>query len=259
MNLGISQNIFHGLDRVSASDLYKPDLLYILYLGLFKDMMNWIEAMLKKHGRLQAFDEVWKALPLYPGFLVPQKAYSEVTQWQGKQMRNLGCGILGVLAVALGQPGGAQAIHFKRALRCVSALVDFNMMAQYRSHTPDTIAYMEEYLDQFHRMKDIFLEFRVTKRTQAKVDKQRKEIRRQRALMRERMATSQRRRMRDDDRDEEDELRMDIIHGESHFNFIKIHLLSHFCDHIRQFGNIPMYSTEIGELAHKTQIKEGWR
>jgi len=118
---------------------------------------------------------------------------------------------------------------------------------------------MEEYLDQFHRMKDIFLEFRVTKCTQAKVYKQQKEIRRPRALMRERVATSQRRRMRDDDRDEEDELRIDMIHGESHFNFIKMHLLSHFCDHIRQFGNIPMYSTEIGELAHKTQIKEGWR
>jgi len=86
-------------------------------------------------------------------------------------MRNLGRCILGVLTVALRQPGGAQAIPFKRALRCVRVLVDFNMMAQYRSHTPDTIAYMEEYLDQFHRMKDIFFEFRVTKRTQAKVDK----------------------------------------------------------------------------------------
>jgi len=132
------------------------------------------------------------------------------------------------------------------------------MMAQYRSHTPDTIVYMEDYLDQFHRMKDIILEFRVTKRTQAKVDKQRKEIRGQRAVIRERVAQSQWRRMRDDDRDEEDELRMYMIHGESHFNFIKIHLLSHFCDQIRQFGNIPMYSTESGELAHKTQIKEGW-
>jgi len=78
--------------------------------------------------------------------------------------------------VALRQPGGAQAILFKRALGCVRALVDFNMMAQYRRHTPDTTAYMEEYLDQFHRMKDIILEFRVTKRTQAKVDMQRKAI-----------------------------------------------------------------------------------
>jgi len=256
MNLGIGQNIFHGLDRVSASDLYKPDILHTIYLALFKHIRDWIEAFLQKHGRLQAFDEVWKALPPYRGFLVPKKAYREVTQWQGKEMRNLGRCILGVLAVALRQPGGGQAIPFKRAHRCVRALVDFNMMAQYRSHTPDTIAYREDYLDRFHRMKDIFLEFRVTKRTQAKVDKQGKEIRRQRALIRERLAPSQRRRMRDDNQDQEDELRMDMIHSESHFNFIKIHLLSPFCDHIHQFGNIPMYSTEIGELAHKTQIRK---
>jgi len=64
-NLGISQNIFHRLDRVSASDLYKPDMLHIIYLGLFKHMMDWIEGFLKKHGRRQAFDNLWKALPPY--------------------------------------------------------------------------------------------------------------------------------------------------------------------------------------------------
>ena len=64
-------------------------------------------------------------------------------------MRNLGRCILGVLTVALHQPGGAQAIPFKLALGCVRALVDFNMMAQYRSHTPDTLAYMEDYLTSF--------------------------------------------------------------------------------------------------------------
>jgi len=171
MNLGIGQHIFLRLDRVSAYDLYKPDILHTIYLGLFKHMMHWIEAFLKKHGRLQAFDEVWKALPPYPGFLVPKKAYPEVTQWQRKEMRYLeGC-ILGVLAMALRQPGGAQAIPFKRAPRCVRALVDFNRMVQYRSHTPDTIAYMEEYLDQFHRMKDIFLKFRVTKRCNDPTDR----------------------------------------------------------------------------------------
>jgi len=64
--------------------------------------------------------------------------------------------------------------------------------------------------------------------------------------------------MRDDNRQEENDICLDLVLAESHFNFIKMHLLSHFCDHIRQFGNIPMYSTEIGELAHKTQIKDGW-
>jgi len=132
---------------------------------------------------------------------------------------------------------------------------------QYQSHTSDTIAYMEDYIDQFHnlKLKDISLEFRVTKRTQDKLDKQRKEIRRQRALVIERAAPSLRRRMRDDNRQEENDRCPDYVGGESHFNFIKMHLLSHFCDHIRQFGNIPMYSTDIGELTHKTQIKDGWR
>jgi len=174
-------------------------------------------------------------------------------------MRNLGCCILGVLAVALRQPQCSQVIPFKHALGCVTALVYFGMMAQYRSHTSDTIAYMEHYLDQFHRMKGIILEFRVTKSTLAKVEEQWREIRHQRRQMSEPMAPSKLRRIGDDDREEEHERCMDLLHRESHFNFIKIHLLSHFSDNIRQFGNIPMYSKEFGELAHKEEIKDGWR
>jgi len=73
------------------------------------------------------------------------------------------------------------------------------------------------------------------------------------------VAPSTRRSIRDDDREEEHQRRMDLIHRESHFNFMKIHLGSHFNDHIRQFGNIPMYSREFGELGDKKQIKDGWR
>jgi len=90
MNLGTCQNIFHGLERVSASDIYKQDILHAIYLRLFKHIMDSIEAFLKKHAQLDAFDEVWKALPPYQGFFVPKKGYREVTQWQGKERRNLG-------------------------------------------------------------------------------------------------------------------------------------------------------------------------
>jgi len=132
-------------------------------------------------------------------------------------------------------------------------------MAQYRSHTAETITYMEDYLDMFHKMKGIFLEFRVTKRIRAKIDEQRRELRHHRPKTRERIAPLKRRRMHDAGSEEETERPTNLIFCESHFNFIKMHLLSHFCDHIRQFGNIPMYLTEFGELAHKTQIKAGWR
>jgi len=164
LDIDLEKNVFHGLHRVSAAGLQKPDLLHTVYLGLFKHLMDRISGFLKKHARLQAFDATWKALPPDPGFFVLKKASGEVTQWQGKEIRNLGWCLVGVLAVALRRPDSWKAIPFKHALDCVRALVDFNMMAQYRSHTPETIAYMEEYLDRFHRMKDIFWEFRVSKR-----------------------------------------------------------------------------------------------
>jgi len=118
---------------------------------------------------------------------------------------------------------------------------------------------MEHYLDQFHRMKGIFLEFRVTKCTLAKVDEQPREIRDQRAQMSQPVAPSKWRGSCEDNREEEHEGRMHLIHRESHFNFVKIHLVSPFSDHIPQFGNIPMYSTEFGELAQKEQMKDRWR
>ena len=67
--------MFHGLHRVSTPGLHKPDLLHTVYLGLFKHMMDWVEGFLKKHARLQAVDDAWNALPVYPGFFVPKKAY----------------------------------------------------------------------------------------------------------------------------------------------------------------------------------------
>ena len=65
--------------------------------------------------------------------------------------------------------------------------------------------------------------------------------------------------IRDDDREEENDQHMDLIHSESNFNFVKIHLISDFHDHIYMFGNIPIDSTEYGELAHMEQIKDRWR
>ena len=91
-------------------------------------------------------------------------------------MSNLGRCHLGVLAMTQRQPESTRAIPFKCALACVRALIDFNMMAQYRSQTSDTITYMEDYRDQFHLMKDILLEFRVSKRIETKIDEQGKEI-----------------------------------------------------------------------------------
>jgi len=79
---------------------------------------------------------------------------------------------------ALRNPDSSQHQDFNIALKCVGTLVDFSLMTQYRSHTPDTLAYMERYLQTFHQTKDIFLEFRTSKSTRAEVNRQDWELRR---------------------------------------------------------------------------------
>ena len=74
-------------------------------------------------------------------------------------MRNLGHCISAVLASTLQNPDSSQYHDFKSTLKCIRALVHFSLMAQYRSHTPDTLSYTESYLQTFYRTKDIFLVF----------------------------------------------------------------------------------------------------
>ena len=258
----IGRNIFTELSRVKIPLLFKPDLLHNIYLGLFKHLMQWIEDFLKKHDRQELFDEIWKSLPPYPGFFVPKKAYREVTQWQGKEMRNLGRCILGVFASSLRRPTPAQQDPFRRAIRCVRALLDFSLMAQYKSHTEDTLEYMEQYLHDFHHYKEVFQEFRTSKKTRQEADANDEQLRLE--LERElkeggQMPAAKRRRLLDENRMARADKHLEILRNRSHFNFIKIHLLVHYCSHVRKFGNIPMYSTDVGELAHKVQVKEGYR
>ena len=73
------------------------------------------------------------------------------------------------------------------------------------------------------------------------------------------ISAAQRRRQADHNRLERVNRRADLIQQENHFNFIKIHYPSHFVSHMRRFGSILMYATEMGELAHKDLIKEGYR
>ena len=47
----------------------------------------------------------------------------------------------------------------------------------------------------------------------------------------------------------------DFIQQENHFNFINIHYLNHFSSNIQHFRWTSRYSTHIGELAYKDQIK----
>lgn len=258
--------IFNGLwtlPRIQLSEIHKPDLLHNVYLGLLKNLLDWVTAFLKQHERLDRFDDIWRSMPPYPGFAPPRKAFREVSQWQGKEMRMFGRIVLPAMAVALREPSPAQRGPFNRALECVRNLVDFHLMAQYRSHTTETLGFLDDYLKHFHDNKDVFLEFRQSKTSKRKAETQDKWLREQYAKedvsQRMRLGTKSKRQRLDVARKEErDTRRVEIMERDSHFNYPKMHLTTHFHEHILRFGNLPIYSTEIGESSHRAQIKEGY-
>ena len=129
VGLKIGNNALARRERVNPADLHKLDLLHNIYFGPFKHIVKWVVGFLQKHKLDPAFDDAWKEIPPYPRLSVSKKAYREVTQWQGKEMRRVGRGISARLASALRNPHSSQFPNFKSALNCVSVLVDPSLMA----------------------------------------------------------------------------------------------------------------------------------
>ena len=75
----------------------------------------------------------------------PNKAYRSVTQWQGKEMRNLARVLLGVFTASLSQPTDLQPLtprqkdQAHKAILCVRYLTDFILIAQYGVHSESSI------------------------------------------------------------------------------------------------------------------------
>jgi len=89
LQLAFCKNVLYELPRVLPSNLDKSDLVHTVYIGIFKHTMDRIAGCLKKHRRLDAFEQVWKTLLPYIGLLVPKNGYLEVTQWQVEEIGNM--------------------------------------------------------------------------------------------------------------------------------------------------------------------------
>lgn len=101
-------------------------------------------------------------MPAYPGFVVPKKTYREVTQWQRKEMRNLGRIVLGAFTIALRDPPKAFKTSVAMAMKYFRSVIDFHFMTQYITHTIVTWNYMESDLKEFHKYRISFWSFELT-------------------------------------------------------------------------------------------------
>jgi multisubunit Na+/H+ antiporter MnhG subunit len=183
-------------------------------------------------------------MPPYLGFTRFNKPYSQVMQWSVKEMKGLGCVIVPVFATTLLNTLASQTIPFTAALLCVKNLVYFHLIAQYRYHTEATIQYMENHLEQFHRHKDVFSRFGASKSTKKVLGALKKQLTLDKHEAWESdhawnnlSAAANHRRVDKDKTQIKSEIAQHLV-DQSDSNFVMMHLLNHFSDHICQLGNL---------------------
>jgi len=218
---------------------------------------------------MTTFDHIWSRLPPFPGFTRPKKAYRSVTQWQGKEMRNLLRVLLGVFSAALSRTTDADPIASRhkplchKAILCVRYITDYIFIAQYQVHTPGTIQSIKDYLEDFHKHQEVFLGFRGTKSVKNAAKQASKGLREehQRLLVSDdlcQQTPAKQQKLQQELRLETEELVHDFLTTGVHYNFPKIHLISHFADYKTRYVPLPQYSTEICEASHKP-LKDAYR
>lgn len=126
-----------------------PDVLHQLYSGVFVHMLGWCQTIVGK----AELDERVKRLP--PSFGIRQfsKGFSVLSNISGGERKHMAKILLGVIIGAVPK----DVIHICRAL------LDFIYIAQYPSHSNETMEYLNEALNEFHNHKEIIITLGIQK------------------------------------------------------------------------------------------------
>jgi len=121
---------------------------------------------------------------------------------------------------------------------------------------------MENALCHFHTFKDVFLLGRSGNKTKAKANALRTELMNKRKVDKETNAetwTPSKKRREMNAWWDYISHKIDIFKElDADFNFLNIHLMSHWAEQIRRYGALQQYAAERHEQAHKTILKDGW-
>jgi len=151
--------IFHPFwESLPLADIFHsitPDILHQLLQGMVKHLIAWLVGIFGA----AAIDTRCRALPPNHKTLPFLKGITTLSRISGHEHKKMSIILLG-LVVDQPIPGGADS---SRVVRAVRALMDFLFLAQYKTHTSDTISLLQDHLIQFHDNKAIFVELGVRK------------------------------------------------------------------------------------------------
>ncbi len=97
-------------------------------------------------------DQCFRAMPFYPTLKI-FKEYSKVKQWDGSEYWAACRQLVSVVTPLLIKDDPT-------VLQCIRAIIDFVHMAQYKSHTDETLHYMGYALYRINQTKGAFKDAR---------------------------------------------------------------------------------------------------
>ncbi|KAG9093603.1 hypothetical protein FS749_014117 [Ceratobasidium sp. UAMH 11750] len=128
---------------VDIGCLLTPDLLHQLHKGVLKDYLTkWVAHIIGK----QTMDERHTTMPEYHGMRHFKHGITGVSQWTGRELKEMAKVLLPVASDAS-----------PRVVQAVRALLDFAYLAHSSSLSDTELEAMDEALRTFHRLKDVFI------------------------------------------------------------------------------------------------------
>jgi Plavaka transposase len=146
--------IYHPFwETLPLTDIFfsiTPDILHQMLQGMVKHIVSWLVHIFGA----AAINARCHAIPPNHNLRIFMKGITSLAQVSGSEHKKI-CKFLLGLVIDLPVPGGQGSVRITRAVR---ALMDFLYLAQYESHTSDTISLLQDSLTRFHDNKDVFLD-----------------------------------------------------------------------------------------------------
>ncbi|THH07832.1 hypothetical protein EW146_g9195 [Bondarzewia mesenterica] len=144
---------WEDLPYVNIFQSITSDILHQLYQGVIKHLISWLKSAFGP----SEIDARCLRMPPNHSIHFFSRGISPLSRISGTKHKDICCILLG-LVVDLQLPNNLSP---HRLIRAVRALLDFTYLAQYPSHSTETLQYMENALHQFHNNKDILVQLGV--------------------------------------------------------------------------------------------------
>lgn len=140
---GVYRPFWVGFPLCDIHRSITPDVLHQLYQGVFKHLVHWCQRILTP----QELDRRIQALPPAYGLRRFKNGIFAMSQISGTERKTMAKILLGCLVGCMPEQG----------IAAVTALLDFIYLAQYPAHDSETLRYLQDALDRFHKNRKYFI------------------------------------------------------------------------------------------------------